>query len=167
MQRLAAQLERETKERENLQKLHEQVKENQAALRERLLLKATVGAVSPSEVIEQGQALGLDLLARYYQVLIIRTELADRSDHFDYGEYQQFQQVVADLVENNPDIYLLRKGWEKLVLIIKGNDLELLDEERGLNTRKDRPGIKENQVSTHYRRRRPQKKDRRHLPILY
>lgn len=132
LQKLEAQLEQEAKERLNLQKIHEQLRENQAALRERLLLKATVGAISPTEIVEQGHVLGLDLLARYYQVLIIQTALADRSDPFDYAEYQQFQQGAADLVENNPDIYLLRKGWEKLVMIIKSDTLEFLEEERDL-----------------------------------
>jgi two-component system response regulator YesN len=132
LQKVAAQLEQEDKERENLQKLHDQVRENQAALRERLLLKLAIGAVSPTEAIEQGQALGLDLIARCYLVVILRAELADRSDQFDYAEYQQVQQLVSDVVENNPDVFLLRKGWEELVLIMKGNTPEFLEEERDL-----------------------------------
>jgi len=132
LQKMATQLEQEEQERQNLQKLHEQVRENQAALRERLLFKLVIGAISPTEAIEQGQALGLDLIARCYLVLILRTELADRSDSFDYSEYQQVQGLVSQVVENNPDVFLLRKGWEETVLIIKGGAVELLEEERDL-----------------------------------
>jgi two-component system response regulator YesN len=132
LQRMAAQLDREAKARENLQKLHEQVRENQLAHKEQLLLKLAIGAVTPTEAIEQGKALGLDLIAKYYLVVILRAELADRSDKPDYAEYQQVQKLVSQAVDQNPDVFLLRKGWEELVLIIKGNTPEFLEEERDL-----------------------------------
>jgi two-component system response regulator YesN len=39
---------------------------------------------------------------------------------------------VSDLVENNPDVFLLQKDMEELVLIIKGNNPDYLEEERDL-----------------------------------
>ena len=132
LQRVAAQLELERKEQEDLRKLRDQVEENRAALRERLLLKLVVGAVPSAEAIEKGQLLGLDLVARCYLVVIIKTELADRSEQFDYDEYQQAQQIVSGLVENNPDVFLLKKDWNELVLMMKGNTSEYLEEDRDL-----------------------------------
>jgi two-component system response regulator YesN len=130
LQKLAAQLEQERKEQENIRHLREQIEENRAILRERLLLKVMVGALSSTEAIEKGQLLGLDLSARYYLVVILKTELEDRSEQFDYDEYQQVQRVVAGLVEDMPDVFLLRKDWEELVLLMKGNAPEFLEEER-------------------------------------
>lgn len=130
MRKLAAQLDQEKKEQENLHKLQEQVEENRAALRERLLLKLVVGAIPSSEAIEKGHLLGLDLVARYYQVVIFKTELQDRSEQFDYGEYQQVQQAVIELAERNPDIFLLKKDLEDIILVMKGSTPEYLDEER-------------------------------------
>ena len=130
LHKLAAQLEQERKEQENLRHLREQIEENRAILRERLLLKVVVGALSSTEAIEKGQLLGLDLSARYYLVVILKTELEDRSEQFDYDEYKQVQRVVADLVEDMPDVFLLRKDWEELVLLMKGNAPEFLEEER-------------------------------------
>jgi len=132
LQKVAAQLEQERKEQEDLRKLRDQVEENRAALRERLLLKLVVGAVPSAEAIEKGQLLGLDLVARHYLVVIIKTELADRSEQFDYDEYQQVQQIISGLVENNPDVFLLKKDWNELVLMMKGNTPEYLEEERDL-----------------------------------
>jgi two-component system response regulator YesN len=132
LQKVADQLEQERREQDNLKKLRDQVEENRAALRERLLFKLVVGAVSSTEAIEKSQLLGLDLIARCYLVVIIKTELADRSEHFDYEEYQQAQQIVSGLVENNPDVLLLKKDWAELVLIIKGNTPEYLEEEKDL-----------------------------------
>jgi two-component system response regulator YesN len=130
LQKLSAQLEQEKKEQENLRHLQEQIEENRATLRERLLLKVVLGALSSTEAIEKGQLLGLDLVARCYLVVILKIELADRSESFDYDEYQQLQRVVASLVEHMPDVFMLRKDWEELVLLMKGNEPEFLEEER-------------------------------------
>jgi two-component system response regulator YesN len=130
LKKITLQIEQERKEQEILNKLHEQVEENRAILRERLLLKLVVGAISSTDAIESGQLLGLDLIARYYLVVILKIELGDRSDQFDYDEYQQVHQIVSGLVENNPDVFLLKKDWEYLVLVIKGNIPEYMEEER-------------------------------------
>jgi two-component system, response regulator YesN len=132
LQRVASLLDQDKKDQENLQKLHDQVEENRAVLREQLLLKLVVGAMTTAEAIEKGRPLGLELVARYYLVVIIKMELADRSDQFDYATYQQAQQQVARLAENNPDAFLLKKDWAELVLLLKGSTPEYLEEERDL-----------------------------------
>jgi two-component system response regulator YesN len=132
LQKLTVQLDKERKEQENLKKLQEQVEENQATLRERLLFKLAVGAISPTEAIEKGQLLGLDLIARYYLVVILKIELGDRTEQYDYDEYQQVQQAVMTLIEKNPDIFVVKRDWGDLILIIKGSTPEYFEEERDL-----------------------------------
>jgi two-component system, response regulator YesN len=132
LQKIAQQLEKERLNQENLRRLQAQVEENQATLRERFLLKLVVGAVSSTEAIEKSQLLGLDLIARCYLVVIIKAELADRSEQFDYEEYQQMQKMISDVVGNNPDVFLLKKDWEEFVLLMKGNTADYLEEERDL-----------------------------------
>ncbi len=132
LQKLTVQLDRERIDEKNLKNLQEQVAENRATLRERLLFKLVVGAVSPADAIEKGQILRLDLSARYYLVVILKVELGDRSDHYDYDEFQQFQQVVMGLAEENPDIFVLKRDWGDLILIMKGSTPEYLEEERDL-----------------------------------
>lgn len=130
LQNLSIQLDQERKEQESLKKLQAQVEENQATLRERLLLKLVVGAISPAEAIEKGQELGLDLSARYYLVVILKIELGDRSEQFEYDEYQRVQNTVTGLVEKNPDVFLLKKDWGDLILVMKGSTPEYLEDER-------------------------------------
>jgi two-component system, response regulator YesN len=132
LQKLTLQLDKERKEQENLKKLQEQVEENRATLRERLLFKLAVGAISPTEAIEKGQTLGLDLIARYYLVVILKIELGDRTEQYDYDEYQQVQQAVMALIEKNPDIFVVKRDWGDLILIIKGSTPEYFEEERDL-----------------------------------
>lgn len=142
LRKIAALLDQEKLEQEKLRRLQDQIEENQAALRERFLLKLVLGAVSSTEAFEKSQQLGLDLLARWYLVTIIRVELADRSEQFDYYEYQQIQQAFSEVVEKNPDAYLLKKDWEESVLLMKGNTPEYLEEERDVLLERMAGGIK-------------------------
>ncbi|MBN1887574.1 MAG: response regulator, partial [Thermoflexales bacterium] len=126
LQKVASQLEQERKEQETLRELEES---NQATLRENLLLKLVMGALSSAEAIEKGQVLGIEFIARYYLVVVIKVELCDSLKRFGYHDYWQVQQIVSSLVGNNPDVFLLKKDMEELVLVMKGNTLEYLQEE--------------------------------------
>ena len=130
LQKITTQLDRERKEQKDLEDLREQLKENRDTLRERLLLKLVVGAILSTDAIERGHLLGLDLIARCYLVVILKAELDDRSEQFDYDEYRQVQEIVAGRVRNNPDIFLLNRDWEEQVLVMKGETPEYLEEER-------------------------------------
>lgn len=132
LHKIVAQLDHEKNEQENLKKLQEQLEENQPLLRDQLLLQIVTGAISSTEAIERGQSLGLDLVARFYSIIILKIEMRDRSEKFDYVEYKQVQRIVSGLIGNNPDIYLLKKDWEELVLLIKGNIPQYLEEESNL-----------------------------------
>jgi len=132
LQKIATQLNQEKKEQENLKKLQEQLEENQAMLRERLLLKVVTGTIASTEAIEKGQPLRLDLVAKCYLIVILKIEVRTRSEKLDYDEFQKIQQKVTELIGNNPDIYLLRKDWGEFVLLMKGNIPQYLDEEQGL-----------------------------------
>lgn len=130
LQKLSVQLDQERKEKADLKKLQEQVEENRAILCERLLFKLVVGAISPPEAIEKGQMLGLNFIARHYLVLVLKIELGDRSEQYDHDEYQRVQQAVTELTEKNPDVFVLKRDWGDLVLIMKGGTPEYLEEER-------------------------------------
>jgi len=130
LQKLTVQLDREREEQANLKKLQAQVEENRSTLRERLLFQLIVGTVSPAEAIATGQMLGLDLTARHYLVAILKIELSDCTEQYEYEEYQQIQDAVTGLIEKNPDALTLKREWGDLILIMKGNTTEFLEEER-------------------------------------
>jgi two-component system response regulator YesN len=132
LQKAAAELDQERGEQQALQKLRDQVEENRAALRERLLLRLVTGDASPAEAIEKSQLLGIDLVAKSYLVVGLRIEPFDRSEPFDLEKLERTQQLAALLVENNPDAFLLRKDLHELVLLLKGSSPENLYEERDL-----------------------------------
>ena len=145
LQRVAAQISEEKREQENLRKLRDQVRENQAALREKFLLKLVMGALSSAEAIEQSESLGIDLIARYYLVTVVKVEFSDPLLHFDYRECYQVRKIVAGLVEKNPDVFLIEKDLEELVLIMKGNTPEYVLEENELLVKQIERHIHESQ----------------------
>jgi two-component system, response regulator YesN len=130
LQKLTVQLDHEKKEHENLKKLQEQVEENLETLRERLLFKLVVGAISPLDAVEKGQLIGLDLIASYYLVVILKIELEDRSIQYDHDEYQQVQMAVIKSAEKNPDIFVVKRDWGDLILIMKGSTPQSLEDVR-------------------------------------
>ncbi len=132
LRKVASALDQESQEQQALQKLRDQVEQNRAALRERFLLKLITGAASSAEVIEKSGLLGLDLIARDYLVVVIRVEPAGSTEPFDYLDYQRVQQLISGITENNPDVFLLLKDIDELVLLLKGNSPENLIEEREL-----------------------------------
>ncbi len=132
LQKLSTQLDQEKKEQDKLLKLQEHVNDNRVSLRERLLFKLVVGAVTSTEAIEMGQMLGLDLIARYYLVITLKLELSDRTEQYDHDEYQQIQRTLIELAEDNPDLFILKRDWGDLIFIMKGNTAEYLEEERNL-----------------------------------
>ena len=112
--------------------MRDQLEANRAALREKFLRKLVMGVLSSSEAIEQSESLGIELVARCYLVTVIKIELCDAAHRFDYRECERVQQIIAGLVEKNPDVFLLEKDLEELVLIMKGDTTEYLLEENEL-----------------------------------
>jgi two-component system response regulator YesN len=88
-----------------------------------------MGLVSSTEAIEQSKQLGLDIVGKYFVVALVRIELCDPSQAFDYHKYKLVEQIVAEFASNNLDVFLTKKDYEELVLLVKGDIQEQLIEE--------------------------------------
>lgn len=143
LQRVASELEQEEGEQQALQRLRDQVKENRSLLIERFLLKLITGVTSSAEAIEKSQMLGIDFVAHCYLVVVIRIEPSNSSEPIDYQRCLAVQQLVSGVVANNPDVFLLSKDIDELVLVMKGNSPENLREERDLLLERIRPAVEQ------------------------
>ena len=90
--RVAATLDKEKQELENLKKLQTRVEDSMMLSREKFLLDLMMGVVTSAQAIEQSQLLGLDITAKYYLVALIHVELCQDSQPFDYQQYQLVEQ---------------------------------------------------------------------------
>lgn len=131
LNRVATMLDHEKSERERLRELRSQVEYSVLVRREQLLLRLVLGGISSSDAIEQGQHLGLDLLAPYYLVMLIKITLCDDNQPYDYDTCQRIEAAVTNLIRNSADILFTKRDMEALVLILKGDAADQLQQEAG------------------------------------
>jgi two-component system response regulator YesN len=129
LRKVAGQLDREQAERESLRRLQHQIEDDLALRREKFLLKLAMGGMSSAQAIEESRRLELDLIAKWYQVMVVEFEPDGHADQFDYYQYEQVEQIIASLVGNNPDVYLSKQGVLKRLLLLKGDSAEYLAQE--------------------------------------
>ena len=128
LEKITLLLDQESKEQKSFIQLQKEAEGNLATLREKFLLRLVMGGVSSADAIEQSQQLGLEIIAPYYLVLLLKIEFCDSRVPFDYQVYQRVEQAVSNLVGSNQDILLTKKGLEEFVFILTGDDSEHLEQ---------------------------------------
>jgi len=128
--KIAGEFDREHIEMENLRRLRNQMEENRTTLTERLLFNLIMGAVSSAQAIDQGNQLGINLIAGSYLAMVIKIELCDPSEQNHLQAYQRIQSAIADTLRGHAGVFLLQKGPEEVVLILLGNGSQVLERKR-------------------------------------
>ena len=141
--RVAGQLDRERRQQAGLAALQAEIAASREALRQGLYLKLVTGTITTADAVEQGQALEIDLVARWYAVAVVQAagsggagSAGDGSapgeatpGEATRGQCRQLQTIVAEAAGHNPDVFLLQKTEAETVLILRGNVPEYLHEE--------------------------------------
>ena len=127
--KVAVALDQEKSERAYLKQLRSQVEDNLSLLREKFLLRLVTGGESSLSAVEQSQQLGLNVLAPFYQVILLEVKACDGAQPFDYSTYQQVERLIAGVVGTNTDTLLTKKDMEEFVLILKGESQEQVEQE--------------------------------------
>jgi two-component system response regulator YesN len=90
-------------------------------LRERCLLDLVTGNSSAADFIEQAQNLKIDLLAPWYQVLLVRAvRRTGAPDVSLYAVCQQVDAIVAEVIGESSSVVSFKQGLEGTILIVKG-----------------------------------------------
>jgi two-component system response regulator YesN len=118
LRKIAVQLDEERQTRARLEALQEQMATHQPLLRERCLLDLVSGNSSAAEFIEQARSLGIDLLAPWYQVLLIRAVPAASAPL--YAACQRCDALVAEVIGESRPVVAFKQGLEDTILIVKG-----------------------------------------------
>lgn len=139
--RVTAALDQEKSDRAYMKQLRSQVEDNLTLLREKFLLRLVSGGESSISAIEQSQQLGINILSRYYQVVLIKIKTGNGHRPFNYPTCQQVEKLILGLIGANQNVLLTKKDMEEFVLIFKGDDLEELEQESSFLT-----GLIENDV---------------------
>jgi two-component system, response regulator YesN len=129
LQRVADQLAEARQARENLQGLKDQVEDSLATLREKFLLKVVLGQLPTAEIVEKASQLKLDLLARAYQVLVIRADLCtDAGQPPNFAELGHLDTLIARVTRDRTGLIAFHKDVEEIVLILKGEGIAPLEQ---------------------------------------
>ncbi|MCB0183434.1 MAG: helix-turn-helix domain-containing protein, partial [Caldilineaceae bacterium] len=129
LQKVADQIQQERQEKAHLQTLKAQVADNRAVVQDQFLLRLVTGSFSVAEAIEQSQRLEVEIVAPFYVVLVIKFSLSNPTERFVYHAYQQVRRMIAGLLANTPEIFVVKKDLEELVLILKGQQADALAQE--------------------------------------
>lgn len=122
-------LDQEKSERAYLKRLRSQVEDNLALLREKFLLRLVLGAESSLSAIEQSQQLGLNILAPYYQVILLELKPTASDSPLSYAVCQAMEKQIASLIGANFEALVTKKAIDQFVLIVKGENLAQVRED--------------------------------------
>jgi two-component system response regulator YesN len=121
LQNITRQLSAARQETEQLNRMQRQVAAHRTMLREHCMANLLIGALSPTELIKYSRELDLDLLARWYQVLVVRSTATNGNS---------LDSVLADALGDDPQAIWFHKDHATIVCILKHAELEQL-EQRG------------------------------------
>src|SRR6185436_15208302 len=105
LSKVARQIDEERQTSARMQALDAQMASHQSMLRERCLLDLVAGNSCATDFIEQARGLEIDLLAPWYQVLVIRAvPRAGAPDAPVYSVCQQLDAIVGEIVGDSASI---------------------------------------------------------------
>lgn len=128
LQKVAAQIDIERRERDYRLDLLAKSGTHQELLKEKLVLRLVTGGIEITEALEQGAHLNLNLLAEHYLVIVVKFVTACDSLSENYKQYQSAQDLLASMFAGNADIVCSNKDLDETVLILMGKDQASLEE---------------------------------------
>lgn len=118
--KIAGQIAEERQSRAHLETLQAQMSDHQPMLRERCLLDLVAGSSSATDFMEQARSLEIDLLAPWYQVLVLHVMPPPASALPLYAVCQQVDAIVGLILADSLSVVAFKHGLEDTILIVKG-----------------------------------------------
>jgi two-component system response regulator YesN len=123
LNRMAAQIEKEARARENLDSLNRCLKDSRQVMAERFLNDLVAGVVPSADALEKAEGFGINLAGRCYIVAVITPEVREQAEpRRRYAELLKAEGWIRHLLEGNPDVIRFSRNLTEIVLIFKGED---------------------------------------------
>jgi two-component system, response regulator YesN len=124
LRKVAHRLDEDRQTSAHLEALQAEMASHRSMLRERCLLDLVAGNSCSADFIEQTRSLEIDLLAPWYQVLVIRAVLRPSAPETPlYAVCRQIDAVLAEIVGETGSVVSFKQGLEETILILKGETL--------------------------------------------
>lgn len=127
LERTAKQIESEKNQKMSMENIKKQLEKYVPYARDKFLEELTMGMVSSAEVIENCEHFNIDILSEYYIAEIIEIESSGEDEENErQNDIAAFSRDIEEEASIDKDIIKFNKSYTESVLIIKGNDCELL-----------------------------------------
>lgn len=129
LNKVAAQIDGEKREMEDVEKLKRQFANNLSLLRDKFLNELCIGMIPSMQAIEKSEHYSINLISRYYLIEIIQPEIDRNIDTNErYSESVKIDTLISGIMDNNPEVIKFKRNVEEVILIIKGDNIEEIEE---------------------------------------
>lgn len=116
----------ERMEKENAEFYNHEMEENEIYLKRRFFSEMIEGSKSIVEIIARGRELGLELSARYYQVVLLQYNNIREGEGYS-KELLTLSKELCSMNAFDSEIILFDRGIDGIALLIKGNSQSQID----------------------------------------
>lgn len=113
-------IEKENEKRRYLERFKDEMKEMERHEREKLLHEILTGQTSMTELLEKGAKLNIHLAAGAYNIILFMVRKAGEIEGGYSKELAGVEQEMAELVEQEPDIYMFSRGVDGVRFLLLG-----------------------------------------------
>ena len=125
VRRIARIIEEEQEQKQFLETFEQEREENRHVARMKLFRRIIEGQTSVSDLLEQSRALGIDLTARSYNILLFQVFNEGREEHYSEAQ-NRIVEAVETLAEQMPQVIPVDLGLEGWAFILKETGEETL-----------------------------------------
>lgn len=116
-------------EKENLERYKREMEENEIDIRRRLFNEMVEGLISPAAILERGKALGIELSAQHYQIVLFKYNITAGVEA-GANELSMLNKELSETNSRYRNIIFFDRAIEGCALIIKSDTLEQLESTR-------------------------------------
>ncbi|MBO9600381.1 MAG: response regulator [Cohnella sp.] len=125
---VSAKIDQERSEKARLEALRENKHENAAQSQEKLLADICTGMITTAEALDTASALSLNLMSRYYVVVITDVRCGkSQSASIDHGVVSQAEALLRDKFASCAEMYEFKRSRTERVWILKHDTLHKLE----------------------------------------
>ncbi|RCX14848.1 two-component system response regulator YesN [Anaerobacterium chartisolvens] len=129
LNKVMRQIQNEKKERENVEKIKKQLEQNAPLFRDELLSELVLGIIPPEKAVDKCACFNINIISAFYLIEIIESEIKKKDPiEMEYSELLRCEVLINNVAAESSEILKFKRGPGKIVIIVKGNSPEVLEE---------------------------------------
>ncbi len=126
LRQISADIDRESLEKQWIEQLMRNAADNHRASQNELLVRICNGSITYAEAAAQANQLGVELLARYYAIVITDIRLKDNQSFIPSDLVQRAEQLLTDFLANRIRYIDYKRNHSERVWLLQGETTEQL-----------------------------------------